>query len=51
MAPLASAGSTPIAARTWEACTLPEEQAEEVLKLVAKLEQDEDVQRVFHNLA
>ncbi|MEO5907407.1 MAG: YebC/PmpR family DNA-binding transcriptional regulator [Saprospiraceae bacterium] len=25
--------------------------AEEVLKLVAKLEQDEDVQRVFHNLA
>lgn len=30
---------------------LPEEQAEEVLKLVAKLEQDEDVQRVFHNLA
>jgi len=30
---------------------LPESQAEEVLKLVAKLEQDEDVQRVFHNLA
>jgi YebC/PmpR family DNA-binding regulatory protein len=30
---------------------LPENQAEEVLKLVAKLEQDEDVQRVFHNLA
>jgi YebC/PmpR family DNA-binding regulatory protein len=30
---------------------LPEDQAEEVLKLVAKLEQDEDVQRVFHNLA
>ena len=30
---------------------LPEEQAEEVLKLVAKMEQDEDVQRVFHNLA
>ncbi|MEO6130610.1 MAG: YebC/PmpR family DNA-binding transcriptional regulator [Saprospiraceae bacterium] len=29
---------------------LPEDQAEEVLKLVAKLEQDEDVQRVFHNL-
>jgi YebC/PmpR family DNA-binding regulatory protein len=29
---------------------LPEEQAEEVLKLVAKLEQDEDVQRVSHNL-
>jgi transcriptional/translational regulatory protein YebC/TACO1 len=31
--------------------TLPEDQAEEVLKLVAKLEQDEDVQQVFHNLA
>ena len=30
---------------------LPEEQAEEVLKLVAKMEQDEDVQQVFHNLA
>jgi YebC/PmpR family DNA-binding regulatory protein len=30
---------------------LPEDQAEELLKLVAKLEQDEDVQRVFHNLA
>ncbi|MEP6645670.1 MAG: YebC/PmpR family DNA-binding transcriptional regulator [Saprospiraceae bacterium] len=30
---------------------LPEDQAEEVLKLVAKLEADEDVQTVFHNLA
>ncbi len=30
---------------------LPEEQAQEVLKLVDALEQDEDVQRVFHNLA
>jgi len=29
---------------------LPENQAEEVLKLVDKLEQDEDVQKVFHNL-
>ncbi len=29
---------------------LSEDQAEEVLKLVAKLEADEDVQRVFHNL-
>ena len=29
---------------------LPEEQAEEVLKLVDKLEQDEDVQKVFYNL-
>jgi len=30
--------------------TLPEEQAQEVLKLVDLLEQDEDVQKVFHNL-
>ncbi len=30
---------------------LPEGQATEVLKLVDALEQDEDVQRVFHNLA
>jgi len=30
---------------------LSEEQAEEVLKLVDRLEQDEDVQKVFHNLA
>ncbi len=29
---------------------LPEEQATEVLKMVDALEQDEDVQRVFHNL-
>jgi YebC/PmpR family DNA-binding regulatory protein len=29
---------------------LPEGQAEEVMKLVDKLEQDEDVQKVFHNL-
>jgi YebC/PmpR family DNA-binding regulatory protein len=29
---------------------LPESQAEEVMKLVDKLEQDEDVQKVFHNL-
>jgi YebC/PmpR family DNA-binding regulatory protein len=29
---------------------LPESQAEELLKLVDKLEQDEDVQKVFHNL-
>ena len=31
--------------------TLPEDQATEVLKLVDKLEQDEDVQKVFHTLA
>lgn len=30
---------------------LPEDKATEVLKLVDALEQDEDVQRVFHNLA
>jgi YebC/PmpR family DNA-binding regulatory protein len=30
---------------------LPEEQAKEVLTLVDALEQDEDVQKVFHNLA
>lgn len=30
--------------------SLNEEQAEEVLKLVDKLEQDDDVQKVFHNL-
>ena len=29
---------------------LNEEQAQEVLKLIDKLEQDEDVQKVFHNL-
>jgi YebC/PmpR family DNA-binding regulatory protein len=30
--------------------SLSEEQAQDVLKLVDKLEQDEDVQKVFHNL-
>jgi len=30
--------------------SLSEEHTEEVLKLVDKLEQDEDVQKVFHNL-
>jgi transcriptional/translational regulatory protein YebC/TACO1 len=29
---------------------LPEEQAREVLELIDKLEQDDDVQRVFHTL-
>lgn len=45
---------TPITAEVeWIPTTtveLPESQAEEVLKLVDKLEQDEDVQKVFHNL-
>ncbi len=31
--------------------SLEEEQANEVLELVAKLEEDEDVQKVYHNLA
>ena len=30
---------------------LPEDKATEVLKLVDRLEQDDDVQKVFHNLA
>jgi len=30
---------------------LPEDQATEVLGLIDKLEQDEDVQKVFHTLA
>ena len=30
---------------------LPEDKATDVLKLVDALEQDDDVQRVFHNLA
>ena len=29
---------------------LPEDQAEEVLKLVDHMEEDEDVQKVYHNL-
>jgi YebC/PmpR family DNA-binding regulatory protein len=47
-------GITPISAEVeWIPASLvevPEEQAQEVLKLVDKLEQDEDVQKVFHNL-
>lgn len=31
--------------------SLDDEKADEVMKLVAKMEEDEDVQRVFHNLA
>jgi YebC/PmpR family DNA-binding regulatory protein len=48
-------GITPISSEVeWIPSTtveLPEEQAQEVLKLVDKLEQDDDVQKVFHNLA
>jgi YebC/PmpR family DNA-binding regulatory protein len=47
-------GITPISAELeWIPTTtveLPEEKAQDVLKLVDKLEQDEDVQKVFHNL-
>jgi transcriptional/translational regulatory protein YebC/TACO1 len=45
---------TPISAEVeWIPTTtveLSEEQAQDVLKLIDKLEQDEDVQKVFHNL-
>src|SRR5882757_5290587 len=47
-------GITPISAELeWIPTTtveLSEEQAQDVLKLVDRLEQDEDVQKVFHNL-
>lgn len=47
-------GITPLSAESeWIPTTtveLPEDQAQEVLKLVDKLEQDDDVQKVFHNL-
>ncbi|MGV3764649.1 MAG: YebC/PmpR family DNA-binding transcriptional regulator [Chitinophagaceae bacterium] len=48
-------GITPISSELeWIPTTtveLDEEKAQELLKLVDKLEQDEDVQKVFHNLA
>ena len=44
---VASAELTRIPTNTVE---LPEEQANEVLKLVDNLEQDDDVQKVYHNL-
>ena len=47
-------GINPISAELeWVPTTtvsLPEDQAEDVFKLVDKLEQDDDVQKVFHNL-
>ena len=47
-------GIEPISAEHEYVCTapteLPEEQAREVLELIDKLEQDEDVQHVFHTL-
>jgi YebC/PmpR family DNA-binding regulatory protein len=52
---LEARGITPLSAEHEYICTvpteLPEEQATEVLALIDKLEQDEDVQRVFHSLA
>jgi YebC/PmpR family DNA-binding regulatory protein len=51
---LESKNITPVSAEVeWIPTTtvsLPEEHAQEVLKLVDKLEQDDDVQKVFHNL-
>ena len=47
-------GITPLSAEQEYICTtpteLPEDQAHDVLELIDKLEQDEDVQRVFHTL-
>jgi YebC/PmpR family DNA-binding regulatory protein len=47
-------GITPLSAEQEYICTtpteLPEDQAKEVLELIDKLEQDEDVQKVFHTL-
>ena len=46
---------TPLSAEQEYICTtpteLPEDQAREVLEFIDKLEQDEDVQKVFHTLA
>jgi YebC/PmpR family DNA-binding regulatory protein len=46
---------TPLSAEHEYVCTapteLPEDQAREVLELIDKLEQEDDVQRVFHTLA
>lgn len=48
-------GLTPLSAEHEYLCTapvaLPEDQAAEVLELIDRLEQDEDVQKVFHALA
>jgi YebC/PmpR family DNA-binding regulatory protein len=52
---LEARGITPLSAEHEYICTvpteLPEEQATEVLTVIDKLEQDEDVQKVFHTLA
>ncbi|MEZ5566578.1 MAG: YebC/PmpR family DNA-binding transcriptional regulator [Gammaproteobacteria bacterium] len=48
-------GLAPLSAEQEYICAtpieLPEDQAHEALELIDKLEQDEDVQKVFHNLA
>ena len=48
-------GITPISAEVeWvPSTTVPvtDEQAEDVSKLIERLEQDDDVQKVFHNMA
>jgi len=48
-------GFTPLSAEHEYICAvpieLPEAQAAEVLGLIDKLEQDDDVQKVFHSLA
>jgi YebC/PmpR family DNA-binding regulatory protein len=52
---LEARGITPLSAEHEYVCTvpthLPEEQAKEVLELIDALEQDDDVQTVFHTLA
>src|SRR5262245_1761192 len=52
--PLEDRGITPLSAESefipQTPLTLPEDKATEVLKLVDLMEQDEDVQKVFHNL-
>jgi YebC/PmpR family DNA-binding regulatory protein len=52
---LEARGIVPLSAEHEYVCTvpteLPEEQAAEVLAVIDRLEQDEDVQRVFHTLA
>jgi transcriptional/translational regulatory protein YebC/TACO1 len=52
---LEARGLVPLSAEHEYICTvptqLPEEQATEVLTLIDRLEQDEDVQKVFHTLA
>jgi len=52
---LEARGITPLSAEHEYICTvpteLPEEKATEVLTLIDRLEQDDDVQKVFHTLA